>query len=251
MEENRDNEPMRSMPERVAAFPSSQSALGWKSWSRELAAAAFDTVLPRPRPGENLPPGDGSAVLLIPGFLSGDWAFVRLKRFIAALGYRTITARIAFNPGPTPAIVSRLDRALLDAARDGKVALVGISLGGTLARDMARRHADKVRCVVTLCSPVRFPVITPLEPFARALAPWHDRDWVARRHDIGLPLTVPVTAIHSVNDGVVDWRQCVLDEAPRVANIAVRGNHMMIASNPQAQAVVARALAAQSAETIS
>lgn len=234
---------MRSMAERVAVFPPPESGLGFASWVREMAAAVIDTVSPPEPPTGDLPRGDGSSVLVIPGFLSGDWATARLTRFLCGLGYRAETARIPFNPGPTRAIVSRLDRALLKIADHGKVALVGVSLGGTLARDLARRHAGKVRCVVTLCSPVRFPVATPLEPFARLLAPWHDREWVARRHDIRLPLEVPATAIYSTDDGVVDWRQCVLEDSPLARNIAMRGRHIMIESNPEAQALVARALA--------
>jgi len=234
---------MRSMTERMAVFPPRGSGLGLGSWAREMAAAAIDFIVSPPAGTANLPRGDGSAVLLIPGFLAGDWALIRLERFLGNLGYRTATARILFNPGPTPSIVARLDRTLALLAKDGPISLVGVSLGGTLARDLARRQPDKVRCVVTLCSPVHFPVSTPLEPFARALAPWHDAAWVARRSDIALPLGVPVTAIHSIDDGVVDWRQCVLEESPRARNVGVRGNHMMIASNPEAQKIVALALA--------
>ena len=234
---------MRSMAERVAVFPPPHSGLGLGSWARELAEAAVDCVLPRQPPAADLPRRDGSAVLLIPGFLSGDWAEVRLRRFLANLGYRPATASILFNPGPAPSIVARLDRTLAELAADGPVGLVGVSLGGTLARDLARRHAGAVRCVVTLCSPISFPVTTPLEPFARALAPWHDAEWVARRHEIRLPLAVPVTAIHSIDDGVVDWRQCVVEESAQSRNVGVRGNHIMIASNPEAQRAVALALA--------
>ena len=236
---------MRSMTERVAVFPPRGSALGWGSWARELALAAFDTLVPPRSPDLPLPRGDGSVVLVIPGFLSGDWATVRLRSFLKRLGYRSATAGILLNPGPAPAIVARLDRALLRLAGDGAVALVGVSLGGTLARDLARRHRGKVRCVVTLCSPLRFPVTTPLEPFARALAPLHDADWVSRCHDIAEPLDVPVTAIHTVEDGVVDWRECLVEEASLARNFAVQGRHMTIASNPQAQAAVAFALAGQ------
>jgi pimeloyl-ACP methyl ester carboxylesterase len=231
------------MTERVAVFPPKESALGWGSWARELAVAAFDIVVPHGPVPSDVPRGNGSTVLVIPGFLSGDLATIRLRTFLRGLGYRSATAGIFANAGPTPAIMQRLDRVLQRLAGDGPVALIGVSLGGTLARDLARRHPGNVRCVVTLCSPVRFPVTTPLEPFARVLAPLHADDWVARRHDIADPLDVPVTAIHASDDGVLERRACVLEESPLARNVAVEGRHMTIASNPQALAAAAFALA--------
>lgn len=192
-----------------------------------------------------LPRGDGSPVLLIPGFLSGDWSMLGLRAFLRDLGYRAETANILFNPGATAAIISQLDAAFAKLSRRSGVALVGVSLGGTLARDMARRHPDKVRCLVTLCSPVRFPVTTPLEPFTRLVEPFQDAAWLARRHEVALPLDMPVTAIYTEEDGIVDWRQCLVDEAPGTRCVAVHGPHIAIASDPEARAAVAFALAGQ------
>jgi pimeloyl-ACP methyl ester carboxylesterase len=166
---------------------------------------------------------------------------IRLAAFLSALDYRPETARIWFNPGPTHRLMARLEARLLSAR--GKVSLIGVSLGGVLARDLARRHPEAVRNVITLCSPVRFPVATPLEPFARLLSPLLAPEWIARRHDIARPLPIPVTAIHATSDGVVHRDQCWLDASPGANNIVVRGRHMTIASNPDALAVVANALA--------
>ena len=194
-------------------------------------------------PKEPLPRGDGCTVLLIPGFLSGDWSMTRLRDFLAALGYRVETAHVFFNPGPTASMIAQLDDTLLRLARDTKIDIVGISLGGVLARSLALHRPQSVRRIVTLCSPIRFPVTTPLEPFAQILGRFHDSKWVARRHDIAKPLAVPVTAIYSIDDGIVDWRQCLQDEAPGCENIGIRGAHTTMGSNPQAQKIIAFALA--------
>jgi hypothetical protein len=231
------------MTEKAAVFPSAKSGLGFCSWAREFAAAAFVTAFPQPLPQEDVPHGDGSPVLLIPGFLSGDWSTVRARVFLAAIGYRPETARLWFNPGPTQAMMAQLEETFLRLAGKQRVSLVGVSLGGVLARDLARRHASAVRCLVTLCSPVRFPVTTPLAPFARMLSPLHDPAWLARSRCIAAPLAIPVTAIHSKEDGVVDWRQCLLEESPWTRNVAVKGRHMTIASNPEALTAIAWALA--------
>jgi pimeloyl-ACP methyl ester carboxylesterase len=187
--------------------------------------------------------GDGRRVLLIPGFSSGDLALVRLKAFLDRCGYRPATAGIWFNPGPTRRLMRRLDDRLAALSADGKVTLIGVSLGGTLARDLARRHPDRVRAVITLCSPVRFPVTTPLAPFAWALAPFHAPEWVARRHDVEKPLPVPVTALHAAEDGVVLRDECWLDEACGGRNVIVGARHMTVVSHPQALEAIAAVLA--------
>lgn len=230
------------MDDPVAVFPSKGSGLGIESWAREMAALARVTLDPPPFPDQNLPRGEGRTVLLIPGFLSGDWSMRRLAAFLERLGYRVETAQVLFNPGPTAGMIERLDRTLLRLSQDGPIFVVGQSLGGILARHLAQRHPRRVTRVVTLCSPIRFPVTTPLEPFARALKPFLDPKWVSSRHAIACPLPVPVTAIYSKEDGIVDWRQCLQDEAPGAENVDVPGTHSNMGANPKAQIVIARAL---------
>jgi predicted esterase YcpF (UPF0227 family) len=229
--------------ERVAIFPPKGSNLGLQSFSREVVEAAWDSISPPDFASGPLPRGDGQTVLLIPGFLAGDWTMARLRTFLVGLGYRVETARVFFNPGPTSGMIAQLDAALLRLAKSGKISIIGQSLGGVLARSLAQRYPHCVRRVVTMCSPIRFPVTTPLEPFAQMLSPFHDAKWVARRHEIAQSVPVPVTAIYSIDDGIVDWRQCVQDEAPGCENVCVRGAHTVMGSNPQAQAAIAFALA--------
>jgi predicted esterase YcpF (UPF0227 family) len=231
----------------AAVLPGPDSPLGFASWARDLASVAAATANPPPYPAHDFPRGDGRTVLLVPGFLAGDWTMARLRIFIEGLGYRVEQAGIVFNPGPTAKTVARLERTLLRLnERTGPVHLVGQSLGGVFARELAREHPACVRSVVTLCTPIRFPVTTPLAPFADALAPFHDPRWSARCSDCARPLGVPVTAIYSRDDGIVDWRQCLQEESPLARNVCVSGAHSTVGSNPQAQAAVAWALGATS-----
>jgi len=227
-----------------AVLPKRGSHLGFSSWMRDLQALASCTLNPPPYPKAVLPRGDGRVVLTIPGFLAGDWTMLRLRTFLANLGYRIETSGIAFNGGPTPQTIAQLDGVLLRAAEEagGAVDLLGQSLGGVLARDLAHRHPAAVRRVVTLCSPIRFPISTPLATVAQLFAPFHDPVWAARAATIAQPPPVPVTAIYSEDDGVVDWRQCLQDEAPGYANVPVGGAHSTMGSNPAAQTAVAFAL---------
>lgn len=237
-----------TMREASAIFPHPESGLGLQSLAREMEAFAASAFRPPPALAEDLPRGDGHAVLVLPGFLAGDWTTQRLRDVIAQLGYRAEAPEILFNAGPTRQILSRLNRKLLDLADSSgaQVSIVGISLGGVLARQLALDNVDAVRGVVTLCSPIRYPVVTPLQPFAHALTPFHEPSWLDRRGEIGSALPMPVTAIYSQDDGIIDWRQCLQDEAPGAANVRVTGAHTTVGSNPEAHAAVARALAMRS-----
>jgi pimeloyl-ACP methyl ester carboxylesterase len=230
-----------------AVLPGRDSPLGLRSWARELVSVAAITLDAQSCPPEGLPRGDGRTVLLIPGFLAGDWTMGNLRRFLASLGYRVEHAGIAFNPGPTRATAARLEAALLRlAAEAGPVDLVGQSLGGVFARELARRHPQNVRSVVTLCTPIRFPVTTPLAPFARAFSPFHDPKWTGSSGNLAAPLPMPVTALYSCDDGILDWRQCLQDETLGCRNVRVSGAHSTVGSNPEAQRAIAVALGGSS-----
>lgn len=232
------------MTERLAHFPPQDSPLGARSWMREFAAAVAVTLNPPPFPKLDLPLGDGRPVLILPGFGSSDWSNLRLHAFLTVQGYRAAFAGVWFNPGPIGPVMRRIEKKLLALSQSGPVSLVGVSLGGVLARDLARRHPEMVRNIVTLCSPVRFPVTTPLAPLARLLSPFHPEAWLERRHTIADPLDVPVTAVHVTDDGILERAQCWLDPSPDARNVVVSGRHMMVQSNPEALRLIAESLAA-------
>jgi fermentation-respiration switch protein FrsA (DUF1100 family) len=229
--------------EALAVYPGPDSPLGVLSLIRNAMSLVSTLArLPKAVPA-GLPRGDGRIVLVIPAFLSGDWATAGLRQFLSHLGYRVETAGIALNMGPTPALIRKLDAALMRLAADGTaIEVIGQSLGGVLARDLAQRHPRQVRHVITLCSPIRVPITTPLAPAARLLSVLYDSDWLARRHAIAGPLGVPVTALYSEDDGVVDWRECLQDDRAGCRNVRVSGAHATIGSSPSALAAIAQAL---------
>jgi pimeloyl-ACP methyl ester carboxylesterase len=101
------------------------------------------------------PRGDGHGVLVFPGLLAGDASTVPLRAFLRWLGYDVRGWALGRNQGPTEAVLTGLPRAVLDhSERTGRpVSLIGWSLGGIYAREMARRHPRQVRQVITLGSP--------------------------------------------------------------------------------------------------
>jgi pimeloyl-ACP methyl ester carboxylesterase len=118
-----------------------------------------------------------------------------------------------------------------------------MSLGGTLAREAAKRCPHSVARVVTMCSPVRLPVMTPLAPLAYVAGLWWDDEARQTMARVSEPPPVPVTAIVSPRDGVLDWRDSLPEQSVLVEVVTVEGAHMTIGSNPEAQRVVAARLA--------
>jgi dienelactone hydrolase len=138
--------------------------------------------------------------------------------------------------------VSSFPRKTRLSANGEKIILIGQSLGGVLARNLAKKYPDRVAQVVTLCTPIHFPVTTPLAPFAALLAPIHDPSARENMAAIANAPPVPVTAIYSEDDGIVDWRQCLQDESATHRNVHIRGGHTTMGSNPDAQRAIAQAL---------
>ena len=229
----------------VAAIPPTpESGLGFGSWWREVTEAARAT-LTKPNFPDDVPRGEGETVLLIPGFLAGDWTMHPLRDFLRHLHYRVEFAGVTLNLGPTKGFLPHLEQVVehLHAEVGAPIAVIGQSLGGAFARVLAQRHADKIAHVVTMASPIHFPVATPLETIIKLLAPLHGPDLELLRDEIIACPTVPVTALYSQDDGIVDWHCCLQDESATCVNIEVSGAHSAMGFNPDAQAVIAQALA--------
>jgi pimeloyl-ACP methyl ester carboxylesterase len=192
--------------------------------------------------------GDGHAVLVLPGLWGGDASTLLLRRYLRWLGYSVSGWQLGANVGPTEAVVSGL-RDRLEALADSsgsRVSLVGWSLGGLYAHELARKAPGSVRQVVTLGSPVRlvrrsgraasqmFDAVSHLRVAPSVAArPWAEPG----------PLRVPATAVYSRTDGVVAWRSCLLAPGKHRQNVEVHGSHSGLATNPTVLHLLADRLA--------
>jgi pimeloyl-ACP methyl ester carboxylesterase len=116
----------------------------------KVVAAPFRGAAAVPRTG------NGEPVLVIPGFLADDAATSVLRKTISAAGYRSFGWKLGFNLGFRDNLVDRMiARAEAVQAECGgqKIAVIGWSLGGLYARDLARRRPDMFRLVMTMGSP--------------------------------------------------------------------------------------------------
>ena len=140
--------------------------------------------------------------------------------------------------------VKRLEE-ISDEAGGGKVTLIGHSLGGIYAREVARAAPDHVRRVITVGSPfagdLRSNVVWPMYEAVTGTRIKSIPPEVMDR--LNEPLPVPSTAIYSSSDGVVSWQSCIDAEAPTTDNVEVPGSHIGLLHNPAVLYVIADRLA--------
>jgi pimeloyl-ACP methyl ester carboxylesterase len=189
--------------------------------------------------------GDGHPVIVVPSFLRGDGNTAPLRRFLKGCGYATFGWGLGTNLGPTTAALDGIEALLVSVhCRHGrKVTLIGHSLGGVIARELAKRHPDQVRQLVVLASPIRLPTASPLEPVYNLLTRLHSIDPQGSVAELNTPPDVPVTAIYTKSDGIVAWQSCREIEGATRESIEIRGAHGTMVRNPAAWRIVADRLA--------
>jgi pimeloyl-ACP methyl ester carboxylesterase len=231
-------------------------------WTEALFAA--ELLLLHASPvfyGIGVPRGDGSGVVIIPGFLGTDAYLMELHAWLARLGYRPYFSGIGVNADCPNLLIQRrlnetMERALSETGR--KVHLIGHSLGGVLARAVARQRAKEVASVITLASPFRGVVLH--KSVLRAAETIRSR--ILEEHGGGvlpgcytgrctcnfidslrrdIPKKILETAIYTRHDGVADWKYCVTGSAQ--CDFEVPGTHIGMAFNPSAYSIIAERLA--------
>jgi pimeloyl-ACP methyl ester carboxylesterase len=194
-----------------------------------------------------LPRGDGHSVLVLPGLLADDVSTHALRTVLRKLGYDVHGWGLGRNIGPTAACVNGI-RDLMERLTDtsGKpVTVIGWSLGGIFARDVARRSPEAVRQVVTLGSPFRLARHTQsraTKVFDR-FSHLHVEHRTLPLESENLPLQMPATSIYSHFDGIVHWQTCLDTPGERCENIAVMASHLGLGHHPAAIWAVADRLA--------
>lgn len=209
-----------------------------------LTPLQFSLSLPQLPALAGAPRGNGDPVLVWPGFGAGNASTAVLRRFLRYLGHDAQGWPLGQNDGDVLAMLEFLGKALHKAAANGPVNLVGWSLGGYLAREVARDYPHLVKRVVTLGSPVvGGPKYTAVANFFNNQQGALDEIERAVDERYAKPLQVPVTAIYSKADGVVAWRACIDQQSPDVEHVEVISSHVGLGFAPQALRIVADRLA--------
>ena len=193
------------------------------------------------------PKGDGHPVLALPGFLASDLSMAPMRRYLKELGYDAHAWNMGRNLGGVASrrngLRNLLQRIYDDTGR--KVSIVGWSLGGIYARDLALQMPEMVRSVITLGSPfandVRATNATRLYEALSGETVEHNSDLTRA---IAGDLPVPATSIYSRTDGIVNWRTSLLRPSDTAENIEVHlASHIGLGVNAAALWAVADRLA--------
>lgn len=217
--------------------------------------------------GFGVPRGDGSAVVVIPGFLGTDEYLHPLHTWLSRIGYTSYLSGIGLNAECPNLLIKYKLKATLDRAireTGGRVHLIGHSLGGVIARAIAEQRPDDIASVITIASPFRGAVAHSsilraagmvrsqiLEARGKAVLPdcYTSRctcDFICSLRT-QLSDSIPQTAIYTCDDGVVDW-DCCITEDPDI-DVEVSGTHIGLAFNASVYRVIGERLAKAQAYT--
>ena len=211
--------------------------------------------------GLGIPKGNGSAVVVVPGFLGTDFYLSHLQTWLGRIGYKPYLSGIGLN-AECPNLLIRyqlsatIDKALAQTKK--KIHLVGHSLGGVIARSLAGQRADDIASVITIGSPFRgtvvhHSVLKAANAVRTQILKEHGKDVLPECYTARctcdfvnslkreIPDTVMQTAIYTRDDGVVDWRYCRTGD-PEIDH-EVPGTHIGMAFNASVFSIVAERLA--------
>ncbi len=195
------------------------------------------------------PQGDGHAVIVFPGLSASDGSTLPLRNYLTSRNYDVSGWNQGHNFGPRAGV---LDAASLQvqetflATGKRKVSLIGWSLGGIYARELAKLHPQWVRSVITLGTPFAGTPKSTNGWRLFNLTSGRDSDTHPLQSDLPLPPPVPTTSIYSRSDGVVAWQgsiQAPSRRNPETENIEVIASHLGIGINPSSLWAVADRLA--------
>ncbi len=211
--------------------------------------------------GYGIPRGDGSAVVVVPGFLLNDLYLTEFRAWLRRIGYRSYGSGIGINAECPNLLIKQhlmetVEKAHAETGR--KVHLIGHSLGGVLARAAASQMPERVASVITLGAPFRGVSVHPMILRAVNLV----RGQIHERNGEGvlpacytgactcrfleslvlrLPRTVRRTAVYTKTDGIVDWKVCMTGR--KANDFEVSGTHIGLVFNPIVYELVAKRLA--------
>ncbi len=211
---------------------------GRAPWELGATLASFPLLRGAPR-------GDGHAVVVFPGLAASDLSTLPLRAFLAERGYQPNGWQLRFNLGPHGGVLERsLERVReIRRATGRKVSLLGWSLGGIYAREIAKLAPGDVRCVITLATPFTGNPRANNAWRIYELASGHSLDDLDEIQRVRETPPVPTTALFSRSDGIVAWPCCVQESERLAESIEVTASHIGMGVNPFAWYAIADRLA--------
>ena len=200
-----------------------------------------------------LPQGDGHGVLVLPGFMATDTSTGPLRSLLADLGYHAVGWRLGRNVTVDNARIEAMAACVDELFEEsgGTISIVGWSLGGVFARELAKMSPEKVRQVISLGSPIsddrNHTNARRLFEYLNGREPEPMQGGKFRQLSAAPP--VPTTSIYTRSDGIVHWRGSIQsDDHERCENIEVLASHCGLGVNPSAVYAIADRLAQREGE---
>lgn len=197
----------------------------------------------------NLPKGDGHPVLVLPGFMASDKSTRPMRRLFDDLGYQSygwgLGRNVKFNETREREMSDLVERIYTETG--DKLSIVGWSLGGVFARELAKMHPDIVRTVISLGSPIsnNRRHSAPSRLFEAINGKQTQPEAEGRYRDLEAAPPVPTTSIWTRTDGIVNWRGSIQhpEAGMQTENIVVPASHVGLGVNPLVMVAVADRLA--------
>jgi triacylglycerol lipase len=232
--------------------------LGETRWVLEAARLTVDPVW---HGHGGIPPGDGRAVVLVPGFLGGDYTLAALAGWLRRIGYRPAVCGFITNADCSERALERVERrvAALHDSSQRRVAIVGHSRGGHFARAAAARRPDLVSHAVSLgadlqamfhCSALTLAAVEGARRVAWRTGRARREQCLTYRCDCTFTAgfrapfpqdRVQLTSVYSKGDGVVRWQAQLV---PYAECVEVTGSHVGLIFNRKSYRAIAQGLAA-------
>jgi pimeloyl-ACP methyl ester carboxylesterase len=187
-----------------------------------------------------LPKGDGHRVLVLPGLAANDLTTLPMRTFLKDRGYQALPWEQGLNLGPREGVLDALrERVRALHAIDGrKISLLGWSLGGVYARELAKEMPERVRCVITLGSPFAGPPQATNAWWLFERVSGHPEPDAEMQAALRVAPPVPTTSIFSRTDGIVAWQCSLNPPGPLAENVEVHASHIGLGLNPLAMVAI-------------
>jgi triacylglycerol esterase/lipase EstA (alpha/beta hydrolase family) len=179
--------------------------------------------------------GDGEPIIVLPGFMADDSSTLVLRHYLNRIGYNAVGWGLGVNQKPMLSLLPEMQKLVDQMIQkyDQPVRLVGWSRGGIISREIARDTPGKVARVITVGSPVKGGVgassIGTMVQRTVGMSSQAMSSLLRERNQT--PIQVPIRAIYSKLDGVVNWEACIDDASPNVEHYEILGSHVGMGTN--------------------
>lgn len=176
--------------------------------------------------------GKKQRIILFPGFRSTEASIYPIKHFLTRIGYAPEYWGLGLNSGDVEECRDSMIEKLMKENKAGKVDLVGWSLGGVIAREVARSIPEKINSLFIFGAPIKGPKYTVGAEIYDA-AETQRITTLLEALENSKPIKVPTSILFSKNDKLVSWPSCIDSVSNNVRHYEIFSTHLSMAIDPQ------------------